>query len=171
MSSNSNTLPNLLVFPEDRQLVGLSNWAVYRDHLKSVARSTGLGGYLDGTITAPTPPAAPAPNVAPVGPVVTPINSRSPSATSRWPFGWDHLSELTREYDTTSAAAQSLAKERIQQYRYTPGTPFEEYFKQLEALRKAASDVGCTVTDEDLHSRFLPSLSTEYLWILQTHGA
>ncbi|KIK61992.1 hypothetical protein GYMLUDRAFT_243141 [Collybiopsis luxurians FD-317 M1] len=87
-SSNSNSLPNLLVFPEDCQLVGLSNWAVFHDHLKSVARSTGLGGYLDGTITVPAiAPAvitAPAQGgttaAAPTAPVNTPINSHNPSA-------------------------------------------------------------------------------------------
>ncbi|KAJ3729312.1 hypothetical protein C8R42DRAFT_637576 [Lentinula raphanica] len=55
----SNSLPNLISFPEERQLAGISNWAVFRDHLKSVARATGLTGYLDGTIVAPTTPTAP----------------------------------------------------------------------------------------------------------------
>ncbi|KAJ3779972.1 hypothetical protein GGU10DRAFT_381425 [Lentinula aff. detonsa] len=59
MSSNANALPNLMSFPEDRQLVGLSNWAVFRDHLKSVARATGLTGYLDGTIVSPISSNAP----------------------------------------------------------------------------------------------------------------
>ncbi|KIK58417.1 hypothetical protein GYMLUDRAFT_246122 [Collybiopsis luxurians FD-317 M1] len=77
---------------------------------------------------------------------------------------------LTREYKTTSAATQTLAKECIQQYKYVPGTPFKEYFKSLEALCKAASDVGCTITD-DFHSRFLTSLPPDHLWILQSHGA
>ncbi|KAJ3992223.1 hypothetical protein F5050DRAFT_1715451 [Lentinula boryana] len=78
---------------------------------------------------------------------------------------------LTSEYDTSSAAAQSLAKERIQKFRYDTNLPFEFYFKNLEALRKAASDVGCTVTDEDLWSRFLTSLNPDYLWIIQNHGS
>ncbi|KAJ3991486.1 hypothetical protein F5050DRAFT_1812481 [Lentinula boryana] len=41
---------------------------------------------------------------------------------------------LTSEFDTSSAAAQALAKERIQQFCYSPGVPFEEYFRQLETL-------------------------------------
>ncbi|KIK52176.1 hypothetical protein GYMLUDRAFT_251429 [Collybiopsis luxurians FD-317 M1] len=48
---------------------------------------------------------------------------------------------LTTEFKTTSAAAQTLAKEQIQQCKYTPGLPFEEYFQQLKALHKAASDI------------------------------
>ena len=69
-SSNANTLPNPLVFPEDCQLISLSNWGAFQDHLKSVAHFTRLGGYFDGAIMAPPP----APNAAPAAPVVTPIN-------------------------------------------------------------------------------------------------
>ncbi|KIK56802.1 hypothetical protein GYMLUDRAFT_247581 [Collybiopsis luxurians FD-317 M1] len=66
MSSNASALLNLL----------------------SVAQVTGLGGYLDGSITTPAPaptPAtavpAPAPATASVTPVLaaTPINSQNPS--------------------------------------------------------------------------------------------
>ncbi|KIK50845.1 hypothetical protein GYMLUDRAFT_141230, partial [Collybiopsis luxurians FD-317 M1] len=64
------------IFPEDRQLNGLSNWALFRDHLKSVARATGLSGYIDGTIAAPTPPST---NLQGPLPAPTPVNSRSPS--------------------------------------------------------------------------------------------
>ncbi|KAF5391108.1 hypothetical protein D9757_003179 [Collybiopsis confluens] len=183
MSSNPNSLPNLLVFPNDRQLTGISNWASFRDHLKSVARSTAY------------PPASTA-GVPPAIPTATPINSRTPSV-EEWELRDGRLAgiiyqniqdprsigvtedmasnimwrKLTGEFDTNSAAAQALAKERIQQFKYTPGTRFEEYFKNLEALRKAANDVGCSIQDEDLRTRFLTSLSKEYLWILQTHGA
>ncbi|KIK59246.1 hypothetical protein GYMLUDRAFT_245325 [Collybiopsis luxurians FD-317 M1] len=179
MSSNASALPNLLVFPEDRQLVGLSNWAIFRDHLQSVAQSTGLSGYLDGTIIAPASPAAgavSAPAVAPsaAAPMLTatPINSYPQSIRVPQDMTAHQMwTRLTSEYNMTSAVAQSLAKEHIQQYKYVPGTPFEEYFKQLEALCKAASNVGCTVGDKDLHSCFLTSLSLDHLWILQTNGA
>ncbi|KAF5348976.1 hypothetical protein D9757_015023 [Collybiopsis confluens] len=196
MSSNPNALPNLLVFPNDRQLTGISNWASFRDHLKSVARSTGLLGYLDGSTAQPTPLAGTAGVPPPATPTATPINSRTPSV-EEWELRDGRLAgiiyqniqdprsigvtedmasnlmwrKLTGEFDTNSAAAQALAKERIQQFKYTPGTRFEEYFKNLEALRKAANDVGCSIQDEDLRTRFLTSLSKEYLWILQTHGA
>ncbi|KIK58924.1 hypothetical protein GYMLUDRAFT_245699 [Collybiopsis luxurians FD-317 M1] len=195
-STTANALPNLLVFPEDHQLVGLSNWAVFCDHMKSVTQSTRLGGYPDGSITAPPPPNAPALNTAPDPPVVTPINSPTPSL-EEWELHNGQLAgivfqnikdpcsigvtqdmtsnemwtKLTSEYEIMSAAAQTLAKECIQQFKYVSSTSFEDYFKQLEALHKAASDVGCTVTDNDLCSQFLTSLSTEHLWILQSHGA
>ena len=78
---------------------------------------------------------------------------------------------LTGQYDTTSAAAQTLTKEHIQQFKYVPGTPFKEYFKQLEGLCKAASNMECAITNEDLHSYFLTSLSSNYLWALQAQGA
>lgn len=195
-SSNPNSLPKLLIFPEDCQLAGLSNWAVFRDHLKSVARSTGLGGYLDGSISPPPIPALPALGTAIVIPASTQINSRNPSP-EEWELRDNRLAgivyqnikdprsigvtqdmtsnnmwrKLVAEYETTSAAAQTLVKEHIQQYKYQSGTPFEEYFKTLESLRKGASDVGCTIGDNDLKSRFLTSLSSDYLWVLQTHGA
>ncbi|KAF5367205.1 hypothetical protein D9757_012230 [Collybiopsis confluens] len=187
--------------PLDHQLLGITNWATFRDHLKSTARSTGLLGYLDGSIQ-PVPPIPVAGPVVPGGipPIVpavpTPINSRTPS-TEEWELRDGRLAgiiyqnikdpraigvtedmssnamwvKLTGEYKTTSAAAQALAKERIQQFKYNSGTRFEDYFKQLEALRKAANDVGCSILDEDLRSRFLTSLTTNNLWILQTHGA
>ncbi|KIK55090.1 hypothetical protein GYMLUDRAFT_248889 [Collybiopsis luxurians FD-317 M1] len=150
------------------------------DNCPSIANPCVLGGYLDRTISAPVtvPPPVPAgagaaPAHAPIAPVLaaTPINSCNPSP-EEWELHDMHQmwNWLTDEYNITSTAAQSLAKECIQQYKYAPGTPFEEYFKQLEALCKAANDVGCLVKDEDLHSQFLMSLSTEYLWILQTHG-
>ncbi|KAF5389240.1 hypothetical protein D9757_003484 [Collybiopsis confluens] len=165
MSSNPSALPNLITFPEDKQLIGLSNWAVFRDHVKSVARSAGLNGYLDGTITAPIPVAT-APNVAPV---VTPVNSRTPTP-EEWELRDARLAgivfqnikdprsigvtqdmtsnamwiELTGEYENSSAAAQTLATERIQQCKYTAGT---------EALRKSANDVGCNISNDDLRSR------------------
>ncbi|KAF5390760.1 hypothetical protein D9757_004410 [Collybiopsis confluens] len=192
MSSNPNSLPNLITFPEDKQLVGLNNWAVFRDHVKSVARSAGLNGYLDGTISAPIPVAT-APNVAPV---VTPVNSRTPTP-EEWELRDARLAgivfqnikdprsigvtqdmtlnvmwiALTDEYENSSAAAQTLATERIQQCKYTTGTAFEDYFKSLEALRKSANDVGCNISNDDLRSRFLTSLPRDYLWILQNHGA
>ncbi|KIK65200.1 hypothetical protein GYMLUDRAFT_240498 [Collybiopsis luxurians FD-317 M1] len=171
-SSNANSLPNLL----------------------SIAQLTGLGGYLNGTITAPPSPPT-APNATPATPVATPINSHNPSI-GEWDCNgclagiiyqnikdprsirvtqdmssnamWTRLRD---EYETMSAATQTLTKECIQQYKYVPSTPFKDYFKQLEALCKMASNVGCTITDDDLHSHFLTSLSTEHLWILQTHGA
>ncbi|KIK67645.1 hypothetical protein GYMLUDRAFT_237868 [Collybiopsis luxurians FD-317 M1] len=161
--------------------------------MKSVTCSTGLRGYLDGTITAPAPAA---PNAAPpVAPVVTPINSHTPSleewelcngclagivyqnikdpcsirvtqdmsASTMW-------TRLTDKYEMTSAAAQTLAKEQIQQFKYIAGTPFEDYFKQLELLQKSVGDMGCTVSDDNLQSHFLTSLAMDYLWILQSHG-
>ncbi|KAJ3990699.1 hypothetical protein F5050DRAFT_1813619 [Lentinula boryana] len=156
MSSNVNSLPNLISFPDDRKLVSLNNWAVFRDHLRSVARATGLTGYLLGSILPPPPPldTSTSPASSP-----TPINTRNPSI-EEWELRDGHLAgivyqnikdprsigitemmtanemwtQLTSEFDTSSAAAQALAKEHIQQYRYTPGTPFEEYFCQLEAL-------------------------------------
>jgi gag-polypeptide of LTR copia-type len=78
---------------------------------------------------------------------------------------------LTTKFETTSAATQTLAKDQIQQFKYTPSLPFEECFQQLEALRKAVSDVGYTITSDNLCSQFLTSLTPDYLWILQTHGA
>ncbi|KAF5387206.1 hypothetical protein D9757_006882 [Collybiopsis confluens] len=192
MSSNPNSLPNLITFPEDKQLVGLNNWAVFRDHVKSVARSAGLNGYLDGTISAPIPVAT-APNVAPV---VTPVNSRTPTP-EEWELRdaclagivFQNIKDprsigvtqdmtsnvmwiaLTDEYENSSAAAQTLATERIQQCKYTTGTAFEDYFKSLEALRKSANDVGCNISNDNLRSCFLTSLPRDYLWILQNHGA
>ncbi|KAF5370488.1 hypothetical protein D9757_013124 [Collybiopsis confluens] len=192
MSSNPSALPNLITFPEDKQLVGLSNWAVFRDHVKSVARSAGLNGYLDGTITAPIS-AATTPNVVPV---VTPVKSRNPMP-EEWELRDARLAgivfqnikdprsigvtqdmtsnvmwnALTGEYKNSSAAAQTLATEQIQQCKYTAGTVFEDYFKSLEALQKSANDVGCNITDDNLRSRFLTSLPRDYLWILQNHGA
>ncbi|KAJ3725139.1 hypothetical protein C8R42DRAFT_718632 [Lentinula raphanica] len=99
--SSASALPNLMFFPEDRQLVGISNWAVFCDHLKSVARATGLSGYLDGTIIAPSPtvtetaaqPGNPGVSThvttdttttataaqTATAPAPTPINSRNPS--------------------------------------------------------------------------------------------
>ncbi|KAJ3993239.1 hypothetical protein F5050DRAFT_1714637 [Lentinula boryana] len=199
--SFASSLPNLVSFPEERQLVGLSNWAVFRDHLRSIAHATGLTGYLDSTIVTPSPSQPPKPSTSkeasskalesstpsPV-PASTPINSRNPSV-KEWELRDGRLagiiyqnikdprsigvtevmlahkmwSCLTREYDTSLAAAQSLAKEHIQQFR--------SILKQLEALCKAASDVGCKVPDEDLRSRFLTSLSSDYLWVIQNHGA
>ncbi|KIK55079.1 hypothetical protein GYMLUDRAFT_248885 [Collybiopsis luxurians FD-317 M1] len=175
--SNSNALQNLIIFPEDCQLVGLSNWAVFCDRMKSVACSTGLGGYLDRTITAPPTLTAPTagtalpqlllllsiPNIK--DPLSIGVTQDMPS-NAMW-------TTLTGEYKTTSAAAQTLVKECIQQFKYVSGTgtPFEEYFGQLEALQKATSNVGCTISDNDLHSQFLTSLSIEYLWVLQTHSA
>ncbi|KAF5378426.1 hypothetical protein D9757_011152 [Collybiopsis confluens] len=197
---------------EDRQLVGLSNWAVFRDHVKSVARSSGLNKYLNGTISAPAATATAANATL----VVTPINSRNPTV-EEWELRDARLAgiiyqnikdprsigvtqdmtshvmwtTLTGEYENTSAAAQALAKERVQQCKYVPGTPFEEYFKNLEGLRKAAvtksdmsdtdimvgissvtaaNDMGCNVMDTEIRARFLTSLSKEYLWILQNHG-
>ncbi|KIK51881.1 hypothetical protein GYMLUDRAFT_251646 [Collybiopsis luxurians FD-317 M1] len=95
-SNNSSFLPNLLVFPEDCQLIGLSNWAIFRDHLKSVAQSTGLGGYLDGTITAPPVVIGPPAAGAPIVPTATPINSCNPSV-EEWELQWmtsqNHLPE------------------------------------------------------------------------------
>ncbi|KIK54986.1 hypothetical protein GYMLUDRAFT_249008 [Collybiopsis luxurians FD-317 M1] len=203
MSSNPSSLPNLLVFPEDRQLTRISNWAIFCDHLKSVAHPTGLLGYLDGTILSPTsPPPATGPinalsvPPAPITPVPTSINSRSPSI-EEWELRDGHLAgiiyqnikdprsirvtedmssnamwmRLTAKYKTNLAATQALAKEQLQQFKYVPRMQFEDYFKQLEALRKAANDIGCSVQDEDLCTRFLTSLTSNYLWILQTHGA
>ncbi|KAJ3792564.1 hypothetical protein GGU11DRAFT_760664, partial [Lentinula aff. detonsa] len=161
--------------------------------LKSVARATGLTGYLDGTTVSPISSNAP-PNPAssmsstestaiPVPTTVTsstftPINSRTPSA-EEWELRDGRLAgiiyqnikdprsvgvndsmsahgmwtRLTSEHDTSSVVAQSLAKERIQQYWYNASTPFKEYFKQLEALRKAASDVGCCYDHAKSNSR------------------
>ncbi|KAF5392002.1 hypothetical protein D9757_003369 [Collybiopsis confluens] len=190
--SNPNSLPILIMFPEDKQLVGLNNWAVFRDHVKSVARSAGLNGYLDGTISAPIPVAT-APNVAPV---VMPVNSRTPTP-EEWELCDARLAgivfqnikdpcsigvtqdmtlnvmwiALTDKYENNSAVAQTLATERIQQCKYTTGTAFEDYFKSLEALQKSANDVGCNISNNNLHSRFLTSLPRDYLWILQNHGA
>ncbi|KIK57620.1 hypothetical protein GYMLUDRAFT_246963 [Collybiopsis luxurians FD-317 M1] len=202
MSFNPNSLLNLLVFSKDCQLASISNWAAFCDHLKSVAHSTGLLGYLNSSIQAPIAPtpiigaAAPAVVALPVPTVPTPINSHSPSG-EEWELRDGHLAsiiyqnikdprsigvmedmssnamwrKLTGKYKTNSAAAQALAKEHIQQFKYTLGTPFEDYFKQLKVLCKAANNVGCSAQDEDLHTRFLTSLSTDYLWILQTHSA
>ncbi|KAF5346276.1 hypothetical protein D9757_014842 [Collybiopsis confluens] len=167
MSSNPNSLPNLIVFAEDRQLLGITNWATFGDHLKSTARSTGLLGYLDGSIQ-PVPPIPVAGPVVPsflpptIPAVPTPINSRTPSI-EEWELRDGRLAgiiyqnikdpraigvtedmssnamwvKLTGEYETTSAAAQALAKERIQQFKYNPGTRFKDYFKQLEALHSS----------------------------------
>ncbi|KIK65857.1 hypothetical protein GYMLUDRAFT_239546 [Collybiopsis luxurians FD-317 M1] len=154
-------------------------------------------GYLNGTITSLSQSAASTTGAPPATtPAVTPINSHNPSA-KEWDLHDSHIAgivyqnikdprsigvtqdmsanmmwtTLTGQYDTASAATQTLTKERIQQYKYVPGTPFKEYFKQVEGLCKAASDVGCTITDDDLCSCFLMSLSADYLWVLQTHGA
>ncbi|KAJ3781295.1 hypothetical protein GGU10DRAFT_379671 [Lentinula aff. detonsa] len=155
---------------KDRQLVGLSNWAVFRDHLHSVARATGLTGYLLGTIVAPSPIVltSPSPGGTTVPPLVaapTLINARTPSL-EEWELRDGRLAgiiyqnvkdprsitltelmtthemwtQLTNEFDTSSAAAQALAKEQIQQFRYSLGTPFEEYFPK-------------------------------YLWVIQNHGS
>ncbi|KAF5336753.1 hypothetical protein D9757_015372 [Collybiopsis confluens] len=155
-------------------------------------RSAGLNGYLDGTISAPIPVAT-APNVAPV---VTPVNSRTPTP-EEWELRdaclagivFQNIKDprsigvtqdmtsnvmwiaLTDEYKNSLAAAQTLATERIQQCKYTTGTAFEDYFKSLEALRKSANDVGCNISNDDLRSRFLTSLPRDYLWILQNHSA
>ncbi|KAJ3799344.1 hypothetical protein GGU11DRAFT_755210 [Lentinula aff. detonsa] len=77
MSSNANSLPGLISFPEDRQLVGLNNWAIFCDHMKSVARATGLTGYLDGTIVQPSPPTSTESTKAATA---SSVNSRNPSA-------------------------------------------------------------------------------------------
>ncbi|KAJ3816739.1 hypothetical protein F5880DRAFT_1635594 [Lentinula raphanica] len=164
-----------------RQLIGLSNWAIFCDHLRSIAHATGLTGYLNGTIVAPSPQdtvssiasssqktstddastTPSAPTSTPSAPPPTPINSRTPSV-EEWELrdgclagiiyqnikdprsigvteimsAHEMWTRLTSEYDTSSAAAQALAKEHIQQFQYAPGTPFEEYFKQLEAPAK-----------------------------------
>ncbi|KIK64825.1 hypothetical protein GYMLUDRAFT_160576, partial [Collybiopsis luxurians FD-317 M1] len=92
MTTNPNALPNLIIFPEDQQLIGLSNWAVFCNHMLSVARSTGLGGYLNGTISNPTTTASPTAGAHPSTPIVTPINSCNPSSEE-----WDlHDSQLAR---------------------------------------------------------------------------
>ncbi|KAJ3835864.1 hypothetical protein F5878DRAFT_644004 [Lentinula raphanica] len=75
MSASAPSLPSLISFPEDHQLLGLSNWAIFCDHLKSVARATGLTSYLDGTITAPSPSETPSTKTS----SATSINSQSPS--------------------------------------------------------------------------------------------
>ncbi|KAJ3801085.1 hypothetical protein GGU11DRAFT_741892 [Lentinula aff. detonsa] len=88
----STSLPSLISFPKDCQLVGLSNWVIFRDHLQSIARATGLTGYLDGTIVAPSPWATDPfkalssqktstdnTSTTPSAPVSTPINLRAPS--------------------------------------------------------------------------------------------
>ncbi|KIK60901.1 hypothetical protein GYMLUDRAFT_244054 [Collybiopsis luxurians FD-317 M1] len=201
MSSNPSSLPNLLVFPEDCQLTRILNWAIFCDHLKSVAHSTGLLGYLNDNIL---PPASPPPATgpvnalsippAPIAPAPTLINSHSPSI-KEWELRDGHLASIiyqnikdprsirvtedmssnamwmrfTAEYKTNLAATQALAKEWLQQFKYVPRMHFKDYFKQLEALHKAANDIGCLVQDEDLHTRFLTSLTSNYLWILQTH--
>ncbi|KIK64473.1 hypothetical protein GYMLUDRAFT_161254, partial [Collybiopsis luxurians FD-317 M1] len=74
--SITNALPTLLLFPKDRQLIRLVNWATFCDHLKSVARATGLSGYLDGSIPSPTPAA---PNAQGAALTPTSVNSCSPS--------------------------------------------------------------------------------------------
>ncbi|KIK64432.1 hypothetical protein GYMLUDRAFT_240974 [Collybiopsis luxurians FD-317 M1] len=61
--------------------------------------------------------------------------------------------KLTGKFETNFAAAQALAKEHIQQFKY------------------ATNEVGCSIQDEDLCTRFLTSLTPNYLWILQTHSA
>ncbi|KAJ3999383.1 hypothetical protein F5050DRAFT_1709814 [Lentinula boryana] len=186
--STTSYLPNLVSFPEDRQLVGIGNWAVFRDHLKSIARATGLTGYLDGTIVAPSPPAQ---GTSGAATAPTSINSRDPSV-EEWELRDGRLAGIiyqnirdprltdmrelshcqsVNSLTNNARAVASLAKERIQQFRYTSGNAFEEYFKQLEALRKAASDVGCKIEDEDLRSQFLTSLSSDNLWIIQNHGS
>ncbi|KIK52396.1 hypothetical protein GYMLUDRAFT_251226 [Collybiopsis luxurians FD-317 M1] len=182
MSSSSTSLPNLITFLEDRQLIGLSNWAVFCDHLKSVAHPTGLNGHLDGIITAPAAgpaPVPPAPAAAPAMPINMPINSQNPSL-KEWELCNGCLADMKSHrmwttligvYETTSAAAQSLTKEPIHKFKYIPGIPYEEYFQQLESLQKAASNVSCTVTNEDLQSQFLTSLSPDHLWILQNHSS
>ncbi|KAJ3728213.1 hypothetical protein C8R42DRAFT_638042 [Lentinula raphanica] len=149
---SATPLPNLLSFPEEHQLVGLSTWAVFHDHLRSVACATGLTGHLDGTIVAPPPPksdsstqgssdASAVLSVPSSSPAPTLINSQNPTM-EEWELRDGRLagiiyqnikdlrsigvtevmsahemwSQLTQEYDTSSAAAQSLAKERIQQH-------------------------------------------------------
>ncbi|KAJ3978848.1 hypothetical protein F5890DRAFT_1559571, partial [Lentinula detonsa] len=135
MSSHSNALPNLISFPEDRQLIGLSNWAVFRDHLRSVARATGLTGYLLGTIAAPSPVVLTSTDpttIPPPVPASTLINARTPSL-EEWELRDGRLAgiiyqnvkdprsialtelmtahemwiRLTNEFETSSAAAQA----------------------------------------------------------------
>ncbi|KAJ3998130.1 hypothetical protein F5050DRAFT_1710733, partial [Lentinula boryana] len=139
----------------DRQLIGISNWAIFRDHLRSVARATGLTGYLDGSISTPastviTSMSSDRTTGVSAPPVSTVINSRTPSI-EEWELRDGRLAgiifqniqdprslgvtefmtahnmwtRLTSKFDTSSAAAQALAKERIQQFRYLPGVPFE----------------------------------------------
>ncbi|KAF5392586.1 hypothetical protein D9757_002099 [Collybiopsis confluens] len=95
----------------------------------------------------------------------TVVNSRSPSV-EEWELRDNHLAgiifqnvkdphsigikldmtsqevwkKLTDKFKTKSEAAQTLALEHINQYRYITGTPFEEYFRELEVLRKSASN-------------------------------
>lgn len=198
-----SSLPNLILFADDRQLAGTSNWVVFKDNLQVVARSSGLLGYLTGSIIAPllSAPTAAAVAVPPAVPtaapavVATPINSRNPSV-EEWELrdgrlagiiyqnvkdprsiGLDQImsahqmwNTLTAKFDSTSAASQTLAKERIQQHLFVPGTSFEEYFGQIKALQKAASDVGCRIDESDLRSRFLTSLPEDHFWIIQAHG-
>ncbi|KAJ3792982.1 hypothetical protein GGU11DRAFT_760306 [Lentinula aff. detonsa] len=136
MSSTANSLPGLISFPEDRQLIGLSNWAIFCDHMKSVARATGLTGYLDGTIVQPSPLASTdCTKVA----TASSVDSHNPSA-DEWELHDGQLAGiiyqnihdprsvgiteemsahkmwecLPEECDNSSAAAQSLAKECIQ---------------------------------------------------------
>ncbi|KIK56600.1 hypothetical protein GYMLUDRAFT_247642 [Collybiopsis luxurians FD-317 M1] len=161
-TSAAHSLPNLLIFPEDCQLVGLSNWALFQDHLKSVTHATGLSGYINGTIATPTPPPT---NLQGPAPAPTLVNSCSPSL-EEWelrdacivgiiyqnikdPHFLDVTQDmtvqamwiqLTAKFETMSAAAQTLAKECIQQFKYIAAMPFEEYFQQLEALQKSASN-------------------------------
>ncbi|KIK62627.1 hypothetical protein GYMLUDRAFT_242773 [Collybiopsis luxurians FD-317 M1] len=136
MSTNLNTLPNLIIFPDDQQFAGLSNWAVFCDHTLSVAYSTRLGGYLSGTITNPPQPVAPAAGGPIAVPTATPINSHNPSPEKwelqdSWLAGivYQNIKDsqsisitqdmtlntmwliLTGQYETTSAAAQTLTKE------------------------------------------------------------
>jgi hypothetical protein len=144
MTTSASSLPNLVVFPEGCQLSGLSNWAVFCDNLQSVARSAGLNGYLEGTITAPAVLAPGAPVHAP-----TAVNSHNPSL-EEWELRDGRLTgiiflnikdphsvgvtqnmsahqmwtTLSSEYNTTSAPTQTLAKECIQQMTYTSGMPF-----------------------------------------------
>ncbi|KAJ3764586.1 hypothetical protein FB446DRAFT_710213 [Lentinula raphanica] len=152
MLSNNTSLPNLMSFPEDRQWIGLSNWAIFCDYLKSVARATGLTAHHLPLLKAPQWELC---NGHLAGIIYQNIKDpRSIGVTEK---------KLSGECDNSSAATQALAKERIQQFCYMPATLFKEYFKQLEALQKAASDVGCEVKDEDLCSRFLTLLSADQL--------
>ncbi|KAJ3791588.1 hypothetical protein GGU11DRAFT_751467 [Lentinula aff. detonsa] len=104
--------------------------------MKSVARATGLTGYLDGTIVQPSPLTS---TESMKAATASSVNSCNPSA-DEWELCDGRLAgiiyqnvrdprsigiteemsahkmweRLTKEYDTSSAAAQSLAKEHIQ---------------------------------------------------------
>ncbi|KAJ3764905.1 hypothetical protein FB446DRAFT_709900, partial [Lentinula raphanica] len=145
--------------------------------------STASSSQKTSTDDASTTPSAP--TSTPSAPAPTPINSRTPSV-EEWELrdgrlagiiyqnikdprsigvteimsAYEMWTRLTSEYDTSSAAAQTLAKECIQQFRYTPGTPFKEYFKQLEALCKAAKLKRALVEYDMMVESASPSLTT-----------